>query len=278
MRAVAAVLVSSLLVAGASSARAQQPATVVVTGQILDYEKGYLFFTTGDGFHVAASAPIVDLKTQVASAAPPAVREYARVTFDSTGTVTKIELSNAKLASEGDLSQIHRFAVALTPPVPNPDLAPANVPKGRCSGVVPGKRVIVQFTVQVPPTTGPGDSVYMTTDQSAWNPQAYRFDRVDALHYRATLSLLSGTVFQFLFDRGSSQSLERGENGIEAKPTSFCVSDADAQAVPHTVYHWGDESAGSGSLPVPQALPTPYNPAPFPNLPTNPTGVPTPRP
>ncbi|MGZ3499558.1 MAG: hypothetical protein ACXWNK_10725 [Vulcanimicrobiaceae bacterium] len=254
---------------GASQARAQTPAPTVVTAQILDYEKGYLFFTTGDGFHVAPNVQIVDYKTQTALSTPPATREYARVTFDSTGLVTKIEISKSKLAEQGDPSQVTRFAIALSTPAPNPELVPSFGAPAECLNVTPGKRVNVRFTVQVPPSTTLQDGVYMTTDQSAWNPLAYKFDRVDALHYRATLSLLSGTLFSFLFDRGSSQSLERGENGIEAKPEHFCVGSADVQTHTHTVYHWGDET-GTNSLTVPQALPTPYNPAPFPNLPTPP--------
>ncbi|HEY8296665.1 MAG TPA: hypothetical protein VIG32_01405 [Candidatus Baltobacteraceae bacterium] len=265
-----AIFAVASLVGGALSARAQAPAPTVVTAQILDYEKGYLFFTSGDGFHVSPTAQIVDFKTQAATTAVPAVREFARVTFDPNGVVTKIELSNARLAAEGDLSQVHRFAVALSTPAPNPDLAPAkgSALAGSCNDVTPGKRVSVRFTVQVPPMTGLADQIYMTTDQAAWNPQAYKFDRIDALHYQSTLSLLSGTVFQYLFDRGSSESLERGQNGIEAKPEQFCVGSADVQSHTHIVYHWGDESGGSSTLPVPQALPTPYNPAPFPNLPT----------
>lgn len=251
---------------GASFARAQAPAPTIVTAQILDYEKGYLFFTTGDGFHVAPNVQILDYKTQAPLTSAPATREYARVTFNSTGVVTKIELSKSKLPDQGDPSSVARFAIALSTPAPNPELAPSFM-QGSCLDTTPGKRISVRFTVQVPPSTTLQDNVYMTTDQSAWNPLAYKFDRIDALHYRATLSLLSGTLFSFLFDRGSSQSLERGENGIEAKPEHFCVGSADVQTHTHTVYHWGDET-GTGSLVVPQALPTPYNPAPFPNLPT----------
>ena len=256
--------------AGEPFALAQTPAPAteptIVTAQILDYEKGYLFLTTGDGFHVAPNVQVVDYKTQIPSASQPAVREYARVTFDSTGTVTKIELSKSKLPPQGDPTDVARFAIALSTPAPNPELA-QSFAQGSCFNTTPGKRVSVRFTVEVPPSTTLQDSVYMTTDQSAWAPLAYRFDRVDALHYRATLSLLSGTLFLYLFDRGSSQSLERGENGIEAKPQQFCVGSADVQTHTHTVYHWGDET-GTSTLVVPQALPTPYNPAPFPNLPT----------
>lgn len=233
-------------------------ADTVVTAQILDYEKGYVFFTTGDGFKVAPNVVVVN-----GPAAPP---RYARVTFDAAGTVTRIEVSHTKLPPQGDLASIHRYAIALSPPQPNPDLVP---PSGgdRCARTKGGKLVAVSVTVQVPPSTTVTDDVYMTSDQSAWNPQAYKLDRIDALHYRSQLKLYSGTVMHVLFDRGSSQSIQVGQNGIEEKPFLLCVGDEDAQAFTRTVYRWGDETAG-GTMPVPQSVPTPYNPAPFPNLPT----------
>jgi len=231
---------------------------VTVTSQILDYEKGWLFLTTGDGFRVAPNVEVLN--------GPAATRRYARVTFDSSGVVTKIEVSRTKLPAEGDLASVHRFAVSLSPPVPNPDLA-APPPIGRCGLTRAGKLVGLTITVQVPPSTGATDNVYMTTDQSAWNAQAYRLDRIDALHYRTTLKLLSGTQMHVLFDRGSTQSVQLGQNGIEQQPYLLCIGDEDAQAFRAIVYRWGDEQNGQTQQ-VPTSLPTPYNPAPFPNLPT----------
>ena len=245
-------LLFSLALAGAA------PAAMTVTTQILDYEKGYIFFTTGDGFHVAPDVVVLN--------GPPEARRYARVTFDATGVVTRIEVSQKKLPPEGDLTAVARYAIALSTPAPNPDLAPPANP-GRCSTVRAGKSVTVAITVQAPPTTGLTDTVYMTSDQSGWNPQAYKLDRVDALHYRTVLKLNSGTVMHVLFDRGSTQSIQVGENGIEVKPYLLCIGDEDAQAFTRTVYRWGDEQSGPTQQ-IPQVLPTPYNPAPFPNLPT----------
>jgi hypothetical protein len=237
-----------------------------VTTQILDYEKGYVFFTTGDGFHVAPNVQILN--------GPPAARRYARVTFDDSGTVVKIELSNTKLPAEGDLSSIHRFAIALSTPAPNPDLAPVTG-FDKCRNTLGGHLVTVAIEVQVPPTTGLTDQVYMTTDQSGWYAQAYRLDRIDTLHYRTVLKLYSGTQLHVLFDRGSTQSIQVGENGIEQKPGLLCVGNEDVQAFRSTVHHWADEQVG-GTQQLPQTMPTPYNPAPFPNLP--PAPHPSPRP
>jgi hypothetical protein len=114
----------------------------------------------------------------------------------------------------------------------------------------------------------------MTTDQSGWNPQAYRLTRVDALHYRTQVTFSSGTVLLYLFDRGSTQSIQLAQNGIEQSPYPLCIGDADVQSAARQVYHWGDE-VGTGTLPIPQSMPTPFNPAPFPNLPTPPAPTPT---
>lgn len=259
---VLAVISSSIFRASA------QTGTIAVTAQLLDYQNGYVFLTTGDGFHVLPAVAIVDYKTGK-PAGPPASRQYARLTFDQTGTVLKIELSKAKLPAEGDLDAIRRFAVALSAAIPNPELGQTKITMSPCANVHPGKSVSLNITVQVPPSTPLTDTVYMTTDQSGWNAQAYRMDRRDALHYRVQLKLLSGTILHLLFDRGSMQSVQLGENGIEQDPYTICIGDEDAQTFTKTVYHWADQQAGA-SLPIPQTFPTPYNPAPFPNLPSPP--------
>ncbi len=251
-RALSAVALALVLAGAATGA-------TTVTGQILDYERGYLFFTTGDGFRVAPDATIVGV---------PRARRYARVTFDASGTIVRVEVSSLKLPPEGDLGALARFAVAMSTPAPNPDLAPAQR-AGRCSRTVRGKLVAVTINVQVPPTTALTDTVYMTSDQSGWNAQAYRLDRIDALHYRTMLKLYSGTTMHVLFDRGSAQSIQVAENGIEQQPYLLCIGDEDAQAFRSVVYRWADEQSGPGGQ-IPQTFPTPYNPAPFPNLPTPP--------
>ncbi len=273
LRIVSAATLAIAILSATIGHAAAQADTLVVTAQLLDYQNGYIFFTTGDGFRVSPNVAIVDYRT-AKPAGPPQTRQYARVTFDQTGIVQKIELSRSKVPPEGDLSAVRRFAVALSTPAPNPDLAP-HTGTSSCSNVRPGRSVTLNITVQVPPTTPLTDTVYMTTDQSGWNAQAYRLDRRDAQHYRTLLKLLSGTVLHLLFDRGSMQSVQVAENGIEQDPYTICIGDADVQSFTKTVYHWADQQAGA-SLPVPQSMPTPYNPAPFPNLPTPPAPTPTP--
>ncbi|HEX5275388.1 MAG TPA: hypothetical protein VFW34_08930 [Candidatus Rubrimentiphilum sp.] len=270
IRIASAVALALAIFSGTVFHASAQAGTIVVTAQVLDYQNGYVFITTGDGFRVSPNLTIVTYNTTKATG-PPQPRQFARITFDQTGVVIKIETSNSKIAPEGDLAAVRHFAVALTPSIPNPDLGQTKSDSS-CANVRPGKSVLLNITVQVPPTTPLTDNVYMTTDQSGWNAQAYRMDRVDALHYRTQMKLLSGTVLRVLFDRGSMQSIQVGQDGIEQQPYSICIGDEDVHPFTKTVYHWADQQAGA-SLPIPQTFPTPYNPAPFPNLPT-----PQPRP
>lgn len=256
---------------------------VVVSGQLLAYQDGFVFFTTGDGFRVAPSVAIRDASTGGPTTMSPAPRLWARATFDATGTVVELDLSRKPLPPQGSFSDVAKFAVALSSPVPNPDLVPATPKPGETLSPLrrhfSGKPVLVTFTVQVPPNTPFTATVYITTDASGWNAQAIPMDRTDTLHYQITRRLNSGTIFRYLYDRGSFQSEEIAENGLQRKPREAVVTDADVRVIRDTVYAWLDTLSGSYNQ-APTGLPTPYNPAPFPNLPSGfPTpGIPTPHP
>ncbi len=254
---------------------------IVVSGQLLAYQDGFVFFTTGDGFRVAPNVSIRDAKTGGATAIKPGPRIWARATFDAAGTVTELDLSRGPLAPEGDFSQVERFAVTLSTPVPNPDLAQTIVPVPVPGVTIPpgthfsGRPVLVTFIVQVPPGTPFTSSVYITTDASGWNAQAIPMDRVDGLHYQITRRFNSGTIFRYLYDRGSFQSEEIAQNGLARSPRNIVVTDADVRVLHDTVFAWQDSVNGSSTQVQPQIMPTPYNPAPFPNLPP---GLPPPQP
>jgi hypothetical protein len=267
MRAFAALLVLVIAVAA--------DASIKVTAQLLDVEKGYVFFTTGDGFKLAPNAPMLDYKTGAAAKNSPGPRDWARATFDSTGTVTELEISRTALAPEGDLASVRRFAIALTPVVVNPELAPQAVDYAS-NQTFTGRPRSVTFVVEVPASTPLTATVYITTDQSAWDPQAIRLDRIDALHYRITRLLNSGTRFRYLYTRGSLSTQERAENGTTRTPRSLLVTDADVRVVNDNVFVWADTAVG-GQQPQPEGIPTPYNPLPFPNLPA-PGSLPTKHP
>ena len=119
---VAAALLAVALVAATPS--------IVVTGQLLAYQDGFVFFTTGDGFRVAPGALIRDATNGGPTTIVPAPRIWARAHFDPNGTVTELDLSRKPLPQEGSFDDVARFAVALSSPIPNPDLAPSSPAPG----------------------------------------------------------------------------------------------------------------------------------------------------
>ena len=248
-------------------------APVATSGQLLAYQDGFVFFTTGDGFRVSPSVQILDAKTLKPTKEIPRPRLYARAVFNPQGIVTEIDLSRVVLPAENS-GNAAQFAVAISSPVPNPDLA---APQPNAYGYLAkysGKPVLVNITVQIPPNTPFGDRVYISTAASGWNPQAIAMQRIDILHFQIVERFISGTILRYVYTRGSLQSIEVGENGLSRPPRVTEITDADARAIKDIVYNWADTLTGNQSA-QPIAIPTPYNPVPFPNLPP---GAPTPHP
>ena len=242
---------------------------IKVQGQLLDVQDGFAFFTTGDGFRLASGAKIVDIDTNepVAIANIP-IRVFAAATFDGqNGQVVELDLSKKKLKEDQtyqSFDNVRRFAVVASRPAPNPELAPKQG--------ISGKGVAVTFVVRVPPTTPLNATIYISTDQSGWDPMAIRMDRIDALHYRITQTIPSGTVFLYKYTRGTWTTQEVGRNGLQPDPHSFRVGETDAIRRDDAVYYWSDDNLSNpGGAPGggPNGIPTPFNPRPF--------GFPTPR-
>jgi len=263
-----ALVLSLILIAAAT-------APVTITGQLLAYQDGYVFFTTGDGFKLAPNVTILDEQTQKPTTHAPVPRDYARAVFNESGQVIEIDIAS-KPYPVGPLPEsAQAFAVAASSPYPDPDLAHA--PPTSRNGVIErftGKPVLVHFSVQVPPTTPLNAQVFIATDQSDWNPEAIAMDRVDALHFVVIRRIASGTILHYLYTRGSLQTEEVGPNGLSMRPRELVVSDSDSDSTNGVVAAWADTNS-HGLLSQPSVFPTPYNPAPFPNLPH---GAPTPHP
>ncbi|MBV8491443.1 MAG: hypothetical protein JO199_13030, partial [Candidatus Eremiobacteraeota bacterium] len=98
LTAAAAALLCVVLVAASGQ--------LTVTGQLLAYQQGYVFFTTGDGFRVSPAVVIDDAATGHATSQTPVPRMYARATFDASGTVVKLDLSHTQLPQEGSFDQV----------------------------------------------------------------------------------------------------------------------------------------------------------------------------
>jgi len=251
-----------------TTAPASQAPTVVTggllrfAGQILDVQNGYVFFTTGDAFKLVQPVSIIDLATGNPTTVAPATRMYARAAFDPvSGVIFELAISPKPIAGEKSYEQVKQFVVAQSKAVENPELI------GRKG--LSGKPVLVVFVVEVPVSTPYNDQVYISTDYSNWDPRAIHMDRTDALHYRVIRKLASGTKFAFRVTRGTWNSVERGENGLEPPPHLVDVKEVDSQAARVTVSRWSDDNPlqpGQRNI-GPGNIPTPFSGNPFPSFP-----------
>jgi hypothetical protein len=251
-------------------------APVTITGQLLAYQDGFVFFTTGDGFRVAPNVTILDEQTKQPATRAPVPRDYARAVFNDSGQVVEIDLSSKPYPVGPLPDAAQAFAVTASSPYPNPELAgPVHSTANGVPITFTGKQVLVKFQVQVPPNTPLTAQIYIATDVSGWNPQAIQMDRVDALHFAVVRRMASGTALYYLYTRGSLQTQERGPNGLALRPRELIVNDSDTNSTNSVVAAWADGNSTNVILQQPSVFPTPYNPAPFPNLPS---GVRTPSP
>jgi hypothetical protein len=124
------------------------------SGQLLDVRGGFVFFTTGDGFALDPQCRMVNAATGAPTTRAAVTGMYASASFDpQSGHVVELALSQTPLPQAASYGAIQHFAVALSTPYPDPDLASTPGSGSAPGGPYTGRRVLVQFTVQVPPTT-----------------------------------------------------------------------------------------------------------------------------
>ena len=213
-------------------------APIVASGQIIDLEKGYIVFATGDAFRLDPAVRVVDDRTGVAPSYAITPGVFASITIDpSTALVTEVRTSLDPIAEGIQVSQMPRALVSVaSSPKPNPDLAPPPVTfHSQLSAAV-----LVTIDVEVPPETPLDDVIYITTDSSGWNAQAIEMQRVDGRHFRIQINLKGGTQFRYLFTRGSWQSVERARSGLAREARTLSVPGGDSMVVDNTVYRWAD--------------------------------------
>jgi len=214
------------------------PEPLLVNGQVIDIERGYVVFSSGDAFKLAPNAEIVD---DISGTTPtyqltPGI--FAVATLDpSSGLVLSLRTSHRPLSAGTPAAQIpRRYVVAASSPRPNPDL----VERHALYTSVLSKAVAVTVTVAVPPETPFNDDVYMATDTSGWNPQAIKMQRLDGLHFRIQMDLRGGTEIHYLFTRGTWNNVELDRAGLQRKPRDLFVPGGDSQIVDATVRRWAD--------------------------------------
>ena len=276
-RRLAAAFAAAVLLALALPSLAQGT-LVRVTGQLLDVRNGFVYFTSGDAFKLAAAPRIADYDTGKPTTLQPRAKLFARAIIDpATKQVVELDLTTRRLADDaGYASVAQQYAQAKSSIEPAPEIVGQRIS---------GKEVPVTFTVTVPPTTPLNADVYISTDASNWNPQAIKMDRVDGQRYRAIRRFASGTRFFFRVTRGTWNSVERDQSGLEPPAHAYFTKEVDAQSATVTVYSWSDDRGNSPQQAAPGAIPTPFNPNPFPpggifppSRATPPGGFPTPRP
>ena len=211
---------------------------VVVSGQLLAYQDGYVFFTTGDGFRVAHDVVIRDAKTggatRIQSRAPGVGARDVRRERNGDRARPFARAAAAARQLRRRRAVRGRDLVARSQPRPAQGGRNAGARARRMAATqhFSGRPVLVTFIVQVPPYTPFTSSIYIATDQSGWNAQAIPMDRIDALHYQITRRFNSGTIFRYLYDRGSLQSQEIAQNGLARTPRNAVVTDADVRVDP----------------------------------------------
>lgn len=215
------------------------PEPPLFSGQIIDLERGYVVFASGDALRLAPNVTIVDDASGVAPsyAIDPGI--YAAVTLDSnTALVVSLRTSRRPLSSGLPVAQVPRqYVIAASQIKPNPDIAP---PAIEYMSVL-SKAVGVTITVEVPSETPYSDSVYMATDTSGWNPQAVRMQRLDGIHFRIEMELSPGTQIYYLFTRGTWNSVERDRAALQRKTRTLTVPGGDVRVIEATVYRWADQ-------------------------------------
>jgi hypothetical protein len=201
--------------------------------RILDYRNGYIVTDGGNIVRVAPSVQIIDFDNKP-SLETPGPGMYAQLTIAN--------------------GEVQTIAISISAPKAKPTAPPQEYEP-------------VIFVALVPPSTQLTDQVYMATSETSWSPTAVRMDRIDARHFRAIVRVPLQGIFKYLYTRGNLTSLERGNNGLQRKARTLQVEAGQEPTVHDAIAHWGDE-AGNGLLAPPQTFPTPYNPAPYPNLPS----------
>jgi hypothetical protein len=247
------------------------------TGQLLDVRNGYVYFTSGDTFKLAPAYKLADYETGKPTTLTPRPKVFARAVIDpALKQVVELDLSPKRLAPDAQYAVVPN---PLSATKPTTQTAPEIVGQRRT-----GREVAVAFVVKVPPTTPLNSTIYISTDASGWNPQAIKADRVDGQTYRAVRRFASGTKFAYRVTRGSWNSVELGPDGLQAPPHPYETTEVDAQSTTVTVYAWSDNRANVPEAAQPGAVPTPFNPNPFPPggifphpAATPPGGFPTPR-
>jgi hypothetical protein len=99
----------------------------------------------------------------------------------------------------------------------------------------------VTFIVLVPLNTPTRDIVYMATDRDNWVPNGVRMSPLTGNRWTVTLTLGKGGSLKYKFTRGSWQTAETNQAGMEIPNRSLTITkQGDTQQVQDVVARWSD--------------------------------------
>ena len=99
----------------------------------------------------------------------------------------------------------------------------------------------VTITVTVPTNTPARDIVYMATDAANWVPNGVRMSPLTGNRWTATLTLGKGSSLKYKYTRGSWQTAETNQSGMEIPNRSLSITKTnDTQQVQDLVVRWSD--------------------------------------
>jgi len=104
------------------------------------------------------------------------------------------------------------------------------------------REVAVTFTVRLPASTPPGDTVFIAGDFQGWNPGATPMTKVDATTWTITVPFTEGDPPQYKYTRGTWDAVEKDAGCGEIANRTFDVTyGADGtQQVEDAVEKWRD--------------------------------------
>ena len=109
------------------------------------------------------------------------------------------------------------------------------------SGGPLAQQIRVTFEVTVPPNTPARDIVYMASDAANWVPNGVRMSPVSGNRWTVTLNLGKGSSIKYKFTRGSWETAETNQSGMEIPNRSLTITQTqDEQRVNDVVVRWSD--------------------------------------
>lgn len=117
-----------------------------------------------------------------------------------------------------------------------------SAPSAEVAAAAESREVAVAFSVHVPDTTPPGDTLYIAGDFQGWDPGGTPMTRVDALTWTITLTYTENAAPQFKFTRGSWEAVEKDAGCGEIPNRTFIVEYGTdgTQALDLQVEKWRD--------------------------------------